>query len=403
MLYKPFSDKNLSILGMGNMRLPIINGQYDKIDEIKALEIIISAFEQGINYFDTAYRYHGGASEKFIGKNLNRFNRKDIYIATKMPGHMMDYKDGKLLFQGYMSDAKIDSISQIFEEQLENCQTNYFDFYLLHNLCETSFDFYTNEKLGLVNYLIEQKNKGRIHHLGFSSHGCVDTINKFISWSKTHIADTCFEFVQIQLNYLDWIIQDAKSKYDLLKSHNLPVFVMGPCRGGMLSNFDEKTNIILKEKRPKDSISSWAFRFVKSLSNVQVTLSGMSTIEQLDDNIKIFSEPLSMTLEENDILKQIIEMMKNIVPCTNCRYCCEGCPKELNIPQLITFYNEMLFGKASLFLTFTLPAMKPEELPSACIGCNICKQTCPQNIDIPEIMKKLPNVIKEQIELPDAW
>ncbi len=196
MLYKPFKDLKLSTLGMGNMRLPV--GEDGKIDREKAQAIIDRAYENGVNYFDTAYRYHGGESEDFIGKVLKKYPRDTWYLASKMPGHMMNYKDGKLGFQGYLAGEEVKSIASIFEEQLEKCGVDYFDFCLLHNVCESSFDFYTNEELGVVRYLLEQKKAGNIRHLGFSTHGRAEAIREFLD----HYPDT-FEFVQIQLHYLD--------------------------------------------------------------------------------------------------------------------------------------------------------------------------------------------------------
>jgi predicted aldo/keto reductase-like oxidoreductase len=181
MIYKPFHDLNISYQGMGNMRLPTI-GERGPIDEEKAREIIEYAYEHGVNYFDTAYRYHGGESETFVGKVLNQYPRESWHLATKMPGHMMHYSDGRLEFMGYLSGLTITSPADIFEEQLEKCGVDYFDFYLLHNLCETAYDFYTNEELGVVEYLLAQKEAGRIRHLGLSAHARAETIDDFLNW-----------------------------------------------------------------------------------------------------------------------------------------------------------------------------------------------------------------------------
>lgn len=385
MLYKSFNNLKLSQLGMGNMRLPTI-GEHGPIDEEKAQLIIDKAYESGINYFDTAYRYHGGESETFIGKALKKYPRESWYLASKMPGHMMNYKDGKLGFQGYLQGESFDSISQIFEEQLQKCGVEYFDFYMLHNVCETAYDFYTNEELGVVDYLLAQKKAGRIRHLGISAHARVETLQKFLDKYD------CFEFAQIQLNYLDWVLQDAKGKYELLTSQNIPVWVMEPCRGGSLAKLDKKTEASFKALRPDDSIASWAFRFIKDLPNVQVVLSGMTELSQLEDNLKTFSGPAPMTNEEKALIKKAVEKLVDLVPCTACRYCCEACPQGLDIPKLISIYNEISFDNSPL-LNFVLNAMAPEELPSNCLSCGDCSKLCPQNIDIPDIMSKLDEVI----------
>jgi len=387
MIYKQFKDMNLSWLGMGNMRLPT-QGQRGPIDEEKARKIIEHAYENGVNYFDTAYRYHDGESESFVGKVLSQYPRESWYLATKMPGHMMNYENGKLGFQGYLQGHTVTSIAQIFEEQLEKCGVDYFDFYLLHNLCETSYDFYTDEDLAVVEYLLEQKKAGHIRHLGFSTHGRAEIIDNFLNWKD------CFEFVQIQLNYMDWTLQEAGKKYEVITKHGIPVVVMEPCRGGRLASLNEKADAMLKEARPDDSIASWAFRYLQSLPNVSVVLSGMTTMEQLQENIQIFSIDDPVTENEKKVLDKAMETMVDMVPCTACRYCCEGCPQGLDIPKLISMYNETRF-EFPFTLSFTLGAMKEEELPGACLACGACNQLCPQGIDIPNAMKNFADALKE--------
>jgi predicted aldo/keto reductase-like oxidoreductase len=285
-----------------------------------------------------------------------------------------------------MTGQTFASPADIFEEQLEKCGVDYFDFYLLHNLCETAYDFYTDEDLGVVEYLLTQKKAGRIRHLGFSAHGRAETIDKFLNWKD------CFEFVQIQLNYMDWTLQDAKRKYEVITNHGIPVIVMEPCRGGRLASLNEKADAMLKKARPNDSIASWAFRFLQSLPNVQVVLSGMTTMEQVVENVRLFSELDPTTEEEKELLQQAIATMVNLVPCTACRYCCDGCPQGLDIPKLISMYNEASFENP-FTLNFTLGAMKEAELSSACLACGDCKELCPQDIDIPDIMKRFAETI----------
>jgi uncharacterized protein len=387
MIYKPFQNLQISTLGMGNMRLPTV-GSKGPIDEAKAREIIEYAYENGVNYFDTAYRYHEGESETFVGKVLSQYPRNSWYLASKLPGHMMQYKDGKVEFVGYLSGLKKASPADIFQEQLEKCRVDYFDFYLLHNLCETSYDFYTDKDLGIVEYLLEQKKAGRIRHLGFSAHGRAETIDNFLKWKDG------FEFAQIQLNYMDWTLQEAGKKYEVITKHGIPIIVMEPCRGGRLADLNATANKMLKDARPNDSIASWAFRFLQSLPNVLTVLSGMTTMEQLKENIELFSKHDPVAEEENAILQQVIATMVNLVPCTACRYCTEGCPSELDIPKLISMYNESTFENPWI-LKFTLDAMKEYELPSACISCGACQQLCPQSIDIPEVMNKFDKTLEK--------
>lgn len=387
MLYKDFLGKNISTLGMGNMRLPTVDG---KIDETKAREIIEYAYSNGINYFDTAYRYHGGASELFVGEVLKQYPRDSWYIATKLPGHMMNYKDGKLGFMGYLAGEKIDSIEQIFEDQLKRCQVDYFDFYLLHNVCETSYDFYTNEELGVVKYLLHQKKQGRIKHLGFSSHGMVKTIESFLNNYPG-----IFEFAQIQINYVDWDLQDAGKKYELLTERNIPVIAMEPVLGGKLASLSPEAEKILKAVKPGDSNASWAFRFLQSLPNMQVVLSGMSTMEQLKENIELFSNSVSISENEMKALKAVAATMVDMLPCTECRYCTEECPQNLDIPKLLQLYSQAKFSGLGI-LRFNIGNMKDDELPKSCISCGACSGACPQQIEIPAILNELDNMLSEK-------
>ena len=397
MIYKPFKDLQLSWLGMGNMRLPKIEGQGEKINETKSRDIIEYAYQNGVNYFDTAYRYHAGESETFIGKALEQFARNTFYLATKMPGHMMSYEGGAFRFTGLLANAPSRSPREVFEEQLEKCRVDYFDFYLLHNLCETSYEFYTNEEICVIPYLLEQKQKGRIRHLGFSAHCRPETIDMFLNWSKKQFGD-CFELVQIQLNYLDWTLQEAGKKYRIITEHGLPVITMESCRGGRLVTLGEKSDSLLKEKRPDDSIVSWAFRFLQSLANVQVVLSGMTAIEQLKENIALFSKNDPVTPDEKKLLDEATKPLLYLVPCTACHYCCEGCPKNLDIPKLIAMYNEAANADNFAWMTlgFTLGAMKETELPLSCIGCGACVKLCPQEIAIPDIMEKFALMLAER-------
>jgi predicted aldo/keto reductase-like oxidoreductase len=388
MIYKQFKDKQLSTLGMGNMRLPTV-GPRGPIDKEKARQIIEYVYENGVNYFDTAFRYHEGESETIVGEVLSQYPRDSWYLATKMPGHMMSYKDGKLDFVGYLTGLPIKSPADIFEQQLEKCRVDYFDFYLLHNLTESNYGLYTDEDLAIVDYLISQKKAGRIKHLGFSAHGKAETIEKFLSWKKD-----CFEFVQIQINYLDWTLQDAKKKYEVITNHGLPVIAMEPVRGGRLASLNEKADAILKRARPQDSIAKWAFRFLQSLPNMQLVLSGMTTMEQAVDNVKTFSEYEPLTDEERAVLDKALAELATLVPCTACRYCCDVCLAALDIPGLISLYNEASITNP-MMLAYTMRDMKEDELPSACLRCGACLGVCPQNIDIPVVMAAFSDILRK--------
>ncbi len=378
MIYRPFHGLSLSALGFGAMRMPK-TGSGESIDEGKARALIETAYAGGVNYFDTAYRYHGGESEPFLGKVLSQFPRDTWHMATKMPGHMMRHENGRYSFFGLLAGRPSLSPAQVFEEQLNRCAVDYFDFYLLHNVCETAYGFYTDEDVAVVEYLQTQKKAGRIRHLGFSAHGRADTIDRFLTRYPI------FEFVQIQLNYLDWTLQDAAAKYGAIQRHGLPIVAMEPCRGGRLASLSPEADAMLKSAQPGRSIASWAFRFLLSLSGVQVILSGMTTMEQLQDNLATFSreDPLSDT--EQALAQKAAGTLLDMIPCTACRYCSDECPKGLDIPKLISLYNEFRFENPST-LQFTMGAMKKEELPAACIQCGACAQVCPQGIRVPEVL-----------------
>lgn len=367
MIYHDFQGEKLSALGFGTMRLPTKTD--GTIDEAQVAEMAAYAISHGVNYFDTAYPYHGGESERVIGRVLSRYPRESYYLATKYPGHQISST-------GYDPAA-------IFEEQLKKCGVEYFDFYLLHNVYEKSMEVYMDPRWGIVDYFREQKRLGRIRHLGFSTHAQTTGLQTFL--------DACgadMEFCQIQLNYLDWTLQDAKGKYDLLTRRGIPVWVMEPVRGGRLAKLGDADEERLKALRPDASIASWGFRFLQGLPNVAMVLSGMSDMTQMVDNVKTFTAPQPLTGEERAILLDIAEGMKDSLPCTACRYCCDGCPMGLDIPGMISAYNELRFS-AAVNVAMRIEFLPEEKKPSACIGCGRCAKICPQNIDIPAAMKDL--------------
>ena len=371
MIYNDFQGKQLSLLGFGTMRLPMVGGI---IDEAQVREMTRYAMDNGVNYFDTAYPYHAGESERVIGRVLKDYPRDSYYLADKYPGH-------QILSDGY-------NPSVIFEEQLQKCGVEYFDFYLLHNVYEKSMDVYLDPQWGIVEYFLEQKRLGRIKHLGFSTHAQTKGLEEFLNlWGKE------MEFCQIQLNYLDWTLQDAKGKYDLLTKWNIPVWVMDPVRGGKLASLKPEQEAKLKALRPEESIAAWCFRFLQELPNVKMVLSGMSNMEQMMDNVKTFSAPAPMSNAEMDTILEIAESMKDSIPCTACRYCCDGCPMGLDIPLLLHTFNDLRFA-ATTNTAMIIEFMEEDKKPSACIGCGACAQVCPQNIDIPGELKNLTEKLK---------
>lgn len=368
MIYSDFQNLKLSALGMGAMRLPVIDGDDSKVDETATAEMVAYAMEQGINYYDTAWGYHSGQSELVMGRVLSEYPREEFYLATKFPGYDL---------------SNMDKVEEIFEKQLEKCCVEYFDFYLFHNVCEMNIDAYLDEKYGIYDYLCRQRENGRIKHLGFSAHGSCEVMKRFLQkYGKK------MEFCQIQLNYLDWSFQDAKGKMALLKEYNIPVWVMEPLRGGRLASLSEEDAKTLTDFRPDEKIPAWAFRFIQSLPEVKVTLSGMSNMEQLKDNIHTYEEDKKLSDAEMDTILGIADKMleKKTLPCTACHYCTSHCPMSLDIPELLALYNEHCFTDGGFIAPMALMAVEKEKLPSACIGCRACEQVCPQQIKISEAM-----------------
>ena len=376
MIYKDFQDLKLSALGLGCMRFPVVDGNNDNIDQDAVQEMVDYAMAQGVNYYDTAWGYHGGNSELAIGKALAKHPRESFYLASKFPGYDV---------------TNMDKVKEIFEKQLKKCGVEYFDFYLFHNVSEKNINEYLDPKFGIYDYLMEQKKNGRIRHLGFSTHGTLETMTRFLeAYGKG------MEFCQIQLNYLDWKFQQADEKVELLKKWNLPVWVMEPVRGGSLASLAEEYTDKLKVHRPEAGVPEWAFRFLQSIDSVTVTLSGMSNMEQLKQNIDTYKEDKPLNEEEMKTLLDVAKEMtsKKTVPCTACRYCTERCGQELNSPELISIYNEHLFTGGGFIPPMRLKAMPEDKRPSACVACRSCEEVCPQQIEISKIMAEFAETVR---------
>ena len=366
MLYRDFKGLSLSRLGFGAMRLPCVDGDDATPDQAAVDEMVDYALEQGVNYFDTAWGYHAGNSEVVLGRALARHPRDSFYLADKFPGYDL---------------SNMGKVKEIFERQLEKTGAGYFDFYLFHNVCEMNVDGYLDPANGILDYLLEQKRAGRIRHLGFSAHGAIPVMERFLeAYGKE------MEFCQIQLNYLDWEFQDARGKVELLTRWGLPVWVMEPVRGGKLACLGEKDEARLAALRPDERPVAWAFRFLQGIPEVTVTLSGMSDFEQLKENVQTYSEERPLSEEELATLMDIAHEMgaQGTVPCTACHYCTSHCPMGLDIPHLLSLYNQLVVtGKGDFIAPMALSALPEDKRASACIGCGSCAAVCPQQIDIP--------------------
>ena len=356
--------------GFGCMRYPTNSDESINISEVE--KMIDYAMANGVNYFDTAYVYHAGKSETVLGEVLKKYPRESFVIANKYPGHQ--------IADSYDPEA-------IFLEQLERCQVDYFDYYLLHNVNENSISVYKDERWGILDYFKKQKELGKIKHLGFSCHCSVEFLKEFLDYCGDSM-----EYCQIQLNYLDWTLQDAKEKYDLLTEHNIPVFVMEPLRGGKLASLPEKEVENLKKLRAETTPVEWAFRFLIDLPNVRMILSGMSTFEQIKENVAIFKEDKPLNEKENQALLDVAESLKDSVPCTGCGYCLKDCPMGLNIPFFISIYNELKLQKA-ITTRMRLDVFPEEKQPTACISCGLCAKNCPQKINVPDEIGKLNEIL----------
>lgn len=347
-----FNGNLTSRLGYGCMRFAKVEGTEFDIDVEKSTPLLEKALSGGITYFDTAYPYHGGQSEKFIASVLSSRDRDSYYLATKMP---------------IWEANSLDDCIRIFEEQLKNLKTDHIDYYLIHALNKDRFEKVKEFKL--YEYLLEQKEQGRIKNLGFSFHDHPTVLKEIISTYK-------FDFAQIQLNVIDWTLQSADKQYQILTEAGIPIVVMEPLRGGRLVQ-NELTNGV--------DITSLLFRYVASLENVHVILSGMSNLEQVEENIKTFShlEPL------NEEEKKTLDMFKTrffesrVVPCTKCEYC-QPCTKDIKIPALFESFNNYLLTKDKDRFITTMASF--ETSARSCIKCQKCIKACPQHIDI---IKKL--------------
>ena len=377
MLYNSFQDLKLSALGFGAMRLPLLDN--GSVDQAELDRMVDAAMAAGVNYYDTAYPYHGGMSEVCLGKSLARYPRESWYLADKFPGHQN------------VKGVKPVMPEEIFEEQLQRCGVDYFDFYLLHNVNENSLScYYGNPDNHFIEYFLEQKAKGRIRHLGFSCHAAPAGLEQFLALYGKDL-----EFCQIQLNYVDWTLQDAKKKCEILKAAGLPVWVMEPVRGGKLAHFSEEIEAKMRTLRPDESTPAWAFRWLRTVPQPTMILSGMSNLAQMQDNLKTFAEHKPLNEEELHLLDEVSAQIAKLIPCTGCRYCCAGCPMELDIPTMMSMANDMAVSP-SFNTVARYSALGEGKRADSCVGCGQCMAACPQKINVPEEMVKLDALMSSQ-------
>ena len=370
--YKNTGDQ-ISVLGLGCMRLPKVEGS-ETIDRAEAQKIVDLAYERGVNYFDTAYRYHEGDSELFIGEALKKYPRESFHLATKMPMWMVKSPE---------------DVKRIFEDQLSRCQVEYFDFYLCHAMNASYLDIM--KKNGVYEYLLEEKKAGRIRHLGFSFHDSPEVLRQIVEYGE-------WDFAQIQLNYLDWELQDAKSQYEILTEHGIPVVVMEPVRGGYLATIDEQRAKPFLEMEPNRSIASWAVRWVASLPQVAVVLSGMSDEQQLEDNVATMTNFEPMNEQELQAVAKVVEEIRKVneIPCTGCRYCMD-CPMGVDIPEIFAIYSRYkIFEKEKSFVDDYKAVVEHGNGAEHCVRCMACTTKCPQMIAIPDKLEMIAKLYEEK-------
>ena len=363
-------------LGFGLMRLPETDG---KIDLKQVCDMVDDYLATGMNYFDTAYVYHGGNSERVVKEALiQRYPREKFTIATKLPAWELRTADDR---------------DRVFNEQLERTGVDYFDYYLLHSV-EDGNNYETYVKLDCFNWGMKKKEEGKIKHFGFSFHGTPALLTKILDEHPE------MEFVQIQLNYADWDnkVVHSGELYRILTERNIPIIVMETVKGGTLANMHPDLEAMFKQTRPEMSVASWAMRFVGSLPGVTTILSGMSNMEQVKDNLKTFSnfEPLSK--EEEAVVDAVVKKMLDIplIPCTGCRYCVDGCPMKIQIPDVFSACNTLKNFPGDMRPQFFYNSLTGYSgKASACVGCGQCERVCPQHLPIIRLIQEAADTFEK--------
>ena len=366
-------------LGFGCMRLPIIGDKTENIDFDTFSKMVDTFMGQGFTYFDTAYPYHNEKSEEAVRKCLvERYPRDSFLLADKMPVWLVKTNE---------------DYQKIFDTQLERTGATYFDFYLLHALNKERFDFL--QETGGFEFGTKMKAEGKVKNLGFSFHDSAEVLDEILT------AHPEVDFVQLQINYFDWNSINVQSGdcYAVAEKHNVPIIVMEPVKGGTLANLIGKPAELLQELDPEASYASYAIRFVASLPNVMMVLSGMSTMEQMLDNTSYMKDFVPLTSKEKDVIKKVtsaLEEMKSI-RCTSCQYCVKGCPKQIRIPSIFTVYNmSMQFGITdSIRRQYREVTGEERGKASDCIACGKCEQQCPQHLPIRELLKEVASSLEE--------
>ena len=371
---RAFLENNISLLGFGIMRLPMVQGT-DEIDVAQVTQMVDTAIKSGINYFDTAYPYHGGKSERVLKEVLvDRYDRSQYFLADKMPvWEVNEYAD----------------FDRLFNIQLERTGVDYFDFYLLHALSQDRHE--KHGEIGMYLFMQELKASGRVKHIGFSFHDKPDALRQILTDQPE------MEFVQLQINYLDWDAIGAGECYDIATEMGKPVIVMEPVKGGSLVNLPDKAKSIL-DALHGGSYASYAIRFAASFDGIMVVLSGMSGMEQLEDNIRYMKKFNPLSEAEFTAVNEVREILgkQDSIPCTACQYCTDGCPKHIPISDLFSCMNAKKqyqdWNSDWYYMVHTQSAGKASD----CIKCGKCETSCPQHLLIMNLLEDVASVFEKR-------
>lgn len=364
-------------LGFGLMRLPLLDKTNAGDIDVEQVKKMVDAFiEQGFTYFDTAWMYCGFNSENVAKAALvDRYPRDSYTLATK-------------LHAGFFNS--LEDRDKVFNAQLEKTGVTYFDYYLIHGIESDMLPKY--EKFDCFNWLLDKKAKGLVKHAGFSFHDSPELLDEILTKHPE------MEFVQLQINYLDWESEwvQARKCYEMATKHGKPVIVMEPVKGGTLAKVPEEAEKLFKDYNPDMSVPSWAIRFAASLDNVMMVLSGMSSLEQVQDNTSFMKDFQPLTEEEKALAHKVADIINSqiAVPCTGCSYCTEGCPQKIAIPQYFSLYNEDMrenLEEKGWTINFTQYEILNKKFGKAkdCVECGQCEGVCPQHLPIIEKLKEV--------------